>query len=74
VERLTGHLEERLRRNKVCRVFSNELDRAWPPSEKEKNERYQRIKQIREYAQSHGWSVTVRDSGLQATFRPEGRS
>jgi hypothetical protein len=69
MERLTRRIEERLRTNKVCRVFANELDRVWPPSTKEQAERYERLKQIREYADSRGWSVVVRDAGPQATFR-----
>jgi len=66
---LTRRIEERLKIRKSCRVFGNELDRVWPPSSKEQLARQERIEQIREYAKSHGWSVVIHDSGLQATFR-----
>jgi hypothetical protein len=66
---LTRRIEERLMIRKACRVFGNELDRVWQPTTKEQLARQERIEQIREYAKSHGWSVVIHDSGLQATFR-----
>jgi len=66
---LTRRIEDRLTIRKSCRVFGNELDRIWPPAIKELSARQERIKQIQEYAQSHGWSVMLHDPGLQATFR-----
>jgi hypothetical protein len=69
MERLTQRIQERLQKQTFCRVFPNELNVAWPPSRKEQSERYERIRQIRDYAAAHGWSVIVRDAGLQATFR-----
>jgi hypothetical protein len=71
MERLTQNIQERLKTNRVCRVFANELNRVWPPSQREQTERFKRVKQIRQYAQSHGWSVIVRDAGIEATFKPD---
>jgi hypothetical protein len=69
MERLTQHVEERLRSRKICRVFSNEIDRVWPPSTKEQAARCERLKKIREFAESQGWGVVVRDAGLEAIFK-----
>ena len=69
MERLTRRIQDRFWTAKACRVFSNELERACPPTRREQAKRYERLKQIREYAKSHGWSVVVRDAGLEATFR-----
>jgi len=66
---LTRRIEDRLQHHKWCRVFGNEIDRIWPPSVSERLAQQQRLEQIKKYAMSHGWSVVVHDSGVQATFR-----
>jgi hypothetical protein len=66
---LNAKIEERVSKYKTCRIFSRDLNRLWPMNKAEKSSRDRRIAEIRQFAESHGWSVTVRDPGLQAVFR-----
>ncbi|HEY3664004.1 MAG TPA: hypothetical protein VGL24_12700 [Chthoniobacterales bacterium] len=72
METLVQRIGDRLKQNKVCRVFFNEIERAWPLSAEERALRDQRIKEIEKFAKERGWSVAVRDSGLSATFSRSG--
>jgi hypothetical protein len=66
---LAAKVEERICKYKTCRIFSRDLNRLWPMNKAEKSSRDRRIEEIRRFAESHGWSVTVFDPGLQAVFR-----
>ena len=68
MEALTQKIEERLKSHKSCRIFKADLHRVWPLSSDEQRARAKRIRQIKAYAQSNGWSVVVHDPGPQVTF------
>jgi hypothetical protein len=69
MESLIRKIEDRLQTHRSCRIFSPDVNRVWPMSSKEKSARDQRIEQIRQFAESHGWSVVIHDPGFQAVFR-----
>jgi len=69
VELLTRKIEHRLKAHKSCRIFSSDIGRVWPITKEEKSAQDHRFEQIRQYAESHGWSVIIYDPGPQAIFR-----
>jgi hypothetical protein len=66
MDALIKRIKERLETHKFCSAFENELERIWP---RERSHRQKRIEAIEAFAKRNGWSVTVRDSGIRATFR-----
>jgi hypothetical protein len=64
VELLTKRIEDRLKTHKFCTVFENELERVWPRKKPDP-----RIALIQKFARERGWTVTIRDPGIRATFR-----
>lgn len=72
MELLAQHIGERLKTRKSCRVFETSLERVWPVSRNEEAARAERIAEIEAFAAARGWSVTIHDPGLFATFRKRG--
>jgi hypothetical protein len=66
MELLAQKISERLTRRKWCTIFENELSRAWPYIDRE---REKRKAQIQAFAKAHGWSATILDPGMRVTFR-----
>jgi len=66
---LAEHIAGRLTERAFCLVFAPELERYWPSAEFTRAEQQE---QIRAFATSHGWSVSVLDVGygIRAIFGP----
>jgi hypothetical protein len=64
--KLVAHINESIDERKFCRVFDNTLSEHWPRKPDPQDEQ---AKAIRAFAKSQGWSVTIMQRGLTATFK-----
>jgi hypothetical protein len=62
-------IEERINKHKACRIFSRDLDPLGAMSKTEKSAPDGRIEQIRQFAESYGYSALIYDQALRAVFR-----
>ena len=63
---LTKRIQERLKNEKACTIFENELEAVWPS---EKLKRLEREKKIHAFAKTPGLTADVRDPGIRVVFR-----
>jgi hypothetical protein len=66
VKALTKRIQERLKNEKACTIFENELEAVWPS---EKIKRLEREKKIHAFAKAHGLTAHIRDPGIRVVFR-----
>lgn len=69
LDALKKRIEGRLRYKKSCRIVESDLARVWPRDERDQ---LKREKEIHAFAAAHGWLATIRDPGIQVTFRKVG--
>ena len=62
LQALEKKIQEGLRQHKHVALYEADLQRVWPSSDP------QREQKIKRFAQDHGWQVTVVDLGLCAMF------
>ena len=70
MDELAKRIERSLKERKFCVVLEDELERCWPI---ERIDREDREQQIKVFAKSHGWMVSIlnTDSGaIRAVFEP----
>ena len=63
---LTKRIQERLKNEKSCTIFENELEAVWPS---EKIKRLEREKKIHAFAKAHGLTAHIWDPGIRVVFR-----
>lgn len=63
---LTKRIQERLKNEKACTIFENELEAVWPS---EKVKRLEREKKIHAFAKAHGLTAHIWDPGIRVVFR-----
>jgi hypothetical protein len=69
LDALKQRIKERLRHNKSCTVFENDLAAIWPRDERDQ---LKREKEIHAFAAANGWLATILDPGIRVTFRKVG--
>jgi hypothetical protein len=62
LENLEKKIREGLRQHKHVALYEADLQRVWPPSDPEREQK------IKHFAHEHGWRVTVVNLGLCAMF------
>ena len=67
LDTLAKHIDQQIKKREFCVVFEDELERCWPATKLEFSDRE---KQIKAFAESHGWSASIFDfdSGAKAIF------
>lgn len=68
---LARHIATQIEERGYCVVFQNDLQRVWPLELITSSERE---KEIREFAETHGWSAAIRAFGTRAIFQELGAS
>jgi hypothetical protein len=66
VKDLKRQIHERLKTAKWCVAFESDLENIWP---RDDIGRKKRATSIEAFAKRNGWSVTILDPGIRATFR-----
>ena len=61
-----NRINQRIKVRGYCVVYDHELEHIWPP---EAALREKQIQLIERFAEQNGLAVTVRDTGLNATFK-----
>lgn len=65
-KQLVDRIRDRIGRRGFCVVYDNDLCQLSKPLEEL---RAQQVKDIQRFARQHGFTVDIRDIGLNATFR-----
>ena len=61
---LAKHIAEQLEERGFCVVFEDDLNRCWPSNDMEPTTR---LREIHCFAEAHGWSAAIVDTGLLGT-------
>ena len=61
---LAKHIAAQLEERGFCVVFEDDLNRCWPSSDMEPTTR---LREIHCFAEAHGWSAAIVDTGLFGT-------
>jgi hypothetical protein len=66
MDRLSQHIADRLQTRSYCTVFESELQEVFAIDIKGKEKM---AEAIRAFAEEGGWTVTITDPGIRATFK-----